>query len=234
MFVRYPAALRARGPGRGRALPGGGGVPRRPRGPGPAPLQPPRPALRGRRLHLRPAQRARQRRLRQGLARRRQRPEAPDVITDIEDAGRYWREKGSRGGKAPKVGITGGSYGGYSTLDGHDDVRGDLRRRRRRRGHLEPGDVPARTPPPTAALLRATEYGDPEKDAEALQQALAHDLRRPRQGAAAPHPGGRRPARARGRGRPDPRERSQARGVPVGADPARGRRPRRRPGARAR
>ena len=40
------------------------------------------------------------------------------VITDIEDAAKYVRSAWAVGGKAPKVGITGGSYGGYSTLVG--------------------------------------------------------------------------------------------------------------------
>src|SRR6185503_18500060 len=38
------------------------------------------------------------------------------VITDIEDAAKFIREKWAEGGKPPKVGVMGGSYGGYSTL----------------------------------------------------------------------------------------------------------------------
>ena len=41
-----------------------------------------------------------------------------DVITDIEDAGKALRARFTRNGKAPKIAIIGGSYGGYSTLMG--------------------------------------------------------------------------------------------------------------------
>jgi dipeptidyl aminopeptidase/acylaminoacyl peptidase len=42
-------------------------------------------------------------------------PKRLNVITDIDDAGKYARTHFARGGKGPKVAITGGSYGGYST-----------------------------------------------------------------------------------------------------------------------
>ncbi|MEO8706379.1 MAG: prolyl oligopeptidase family serine peptidase [Kofleriaceae bacterium] len=38
------------------------------------------------------------------------------VITDIEDYAKYIRANWGKAGKAPKIGVTGGSYGGYSTL----------------------------------------------------------------------------------------------------------------------
>jgi dipeptidyl aminopeptidase/acylaminoacyl peptidase len=38
------------------------------------------------------------------------------VITDIEDAARYFRSAGASAGKTPKIGVFGWSYGGYSTL----------------------------------------------------------------------------------------------------------------------
>jgi dipeptidyl aminopeptidase/acylaminoacyl peptidase len=96
-------------------------------------------------------------------------PKRLQVITDIEDCGRYWREKATRGGKAPKVGITGGSYGGYSTLVGMTMFAGaydagvavvaisDLR-------------TFLKNTAPYRRALRISEYGDPEKDAEALRQ----------------------------------------------------------------
>src|SRR5581483_4282092 len=40
------------------------------------------------------------------------------VITDIEDAAIWARKRFAAGGAAPKVGIFGGSYGGYSSLVG--------------------------------------------------------------------------------------------------------------------
>ena len=96
-------------------------------------------------------------------------PKRLNVITDIEDCGRYWRQHGTRGGKAPKLAITGGSYGGYSTLVGMTMFAGSY-------------DVGAsivgfsnletflRNTAPYRRLLRITEYGDPDKDAEALRK----------------------------------------------------------------
>jgi len=96
-------------------------------------------------------------------------PKRLNVITDIEDCARYWREHGARGGKAPKLAITGGSYGGYSTLVGMTMFAGSY-------------DVGAsivgfsnletflRNTAPYRRLLRITEYGDPDKDAEALRK----------------------------------------------------------------
>ncbi|GGY24066.1 S9 family peptidase [Paludibacterium paludis] len=39
-----------------------------------------------------------------------------DVVTDIEDAARHIRANWGANGKAPRVGVLGGSYGGYSTM----------------------------------------------------------------------------------------------------------------------
>jgi dipeptidyl aminopeptidase/acylaminoacyl peptidase len=96
-------------------------------------------------------------------------PKRLSVITDIEDAGRYWREKGTRGGKAPKVGITGGSYGGYATLVGMTMFAGtyDAAAAVVAMSNLE---TFLKNTAPYRRVLRATEYGDPEKDAEALRQ----------------------------------------------------------------
>jgi dipeptidyl aminopeptidase/acylaminoacyl peptidase len=92
-----------------------------------------------------------------------------EVITDIEDAGRYWREKATRGGKTPKVGITGGSYGGYSTLVGMTLFAGtyDAGAAIVAMSSLESF---LRNTAPYRRQLRITEYGDPEKDAEALRK----------------------------------------------------------------
>ncbi len=91
------------------------------------------------------------------------------IITDIEDAGRHWREKATRGGKAPKVGITGGSYGGYSTLMGMTMFAGtyDAGAAIVAMSSLE---TFLKNTAPYRRLLRASEYGDPEKDAEALRK----------------------------------------------------------------
>jgi dipeptidyl aminopeptidase/acylaminoacyl peptidase len=94
-------------------------------------------------------------------------PKRLDVITDIEDAARWVRSRFAVAGKEPKVGIFGGSYGGYSVLmgmtmfagayDAGVDVVGisDLR-------------TFLRNTAPYRRILRISEYGDPERDAEAL------------------------------------------------------------------
>jgi dipeptidyl aminopeptidase/acylaminoacyl peptidase len=94
-------------------------------------------------------------------------PKRLDIITDIEDAAKWAREKFTSGGKPPKVGIYGGSYGGYSVLMGMTKFAGaydagvdivgisDLR-------------TFLRNTAPYRRILRTNEYGDPDKDAEAL------------------------------------------------------------------
>ncbi|HEX4445616.1 MAG TPA: prolyl oligopeptidase family serine peptidase [Polyangiaceae bacterium] len=89
------------------------------------------------------------------------------VITDIEDAGKWARAHFAVGGREPKVGIFGGSYGGYSVLmgmtmfagayDAGVDVVGisDLR-------------TFLKNTAPYRRLLRISEYGDPDRDADAL------------------------------------------------------------------
>jgi protease II len=96
-------------------------------------------------------------------------PQRLQVITDIEDAGRYWREKAAREGKAPKVGITGGSYGGYSTLIGMTMFAGTYDAGVAIVG-MSSLETFLKNTAPYRRLLRATEYGDPEKDAEVLRR----------------------------------------------------------------
>jgi len=91
------------------------------------------------------------------------------VITDIEDAAKWARATFSSNGKDPKVGVFGGSYGGYSVLmamtmfagdyDAGVDIVGisDLR-------------TFLRNTAPYRRILRISEYGDPDKDAEALEK----------------------------------------------------------------
>jgi dipeptidyl aminopeptidase/acylaminoacyl peptidase len=91
------------------------------------------------------------------------------VITDIEDCARFIRSQWAENGQGPKVGITGASYGGYSTLVGMTMFAGaydagvsvvgmsDLAT------FLENTAVYRRS-------LRITEYGDPDKDADALRR----------------------------------------------------------------
>ena len=94
-------------------------------------------------------------------------PKRLDVISDIEDAAKWARASFAVGGQEPKVGIFGGSYGGYSVLmgmtlfagayDAGVDIVGisDLR-------------TFLRNTAPYRRILRISEYGDPEKDADAL------------------------------------------------------------------
>jgi len=96
-------------------------------------------------------------------------PKRLDVITDIEDAAKWARSRFAAGGKPPRVGAYGGSYGGYSVLmamtrfagafDAGVDVVGisDLR-------------TFLRNTAPYRRLLRISEYGDPERDADALEK----------------------------------------------------------------
>ena len=95
-------------------------------------------------------------------------PKRLEVITDIEDAARWARSRFATGGQGSRsVGIFGGSYGGYSVLmgmtmfagayDAGVDVVGisDLR-------------TFLRNTAPYRRILRISEYGDPDRDADAL------------------------------------------------------------------
>ena len=89
------------------------------------------------------------------------------VITDLEDASKWARTSFTSGGKPPKIGVYGGSYGGYSVLmamtmfagdyDAGVDIVGisDLR-------------TFLRNTAPYRRILRISEYGDPEADGDAL------------------------------------------------------------------
>jgi dipeptidyl aminopeptidase/acylaminoacyl peptidase len=96
-------------------------------------------------------------------------PRRLEVITDIEDAGRELRRRFARDGKAPRIGITGGSYGGYATLIGMTMFAGtyDV-------GVSVVGISDLRTflrnTAPYRRVLRASEYGDLERDAAALEK----------------------------------------------------------------
>ncbi len=161
MFVRRPEKCAK------HELPGGCHVPRRARGPGPARL-----------LHLRPDV------PRAGfiLVEPNVRgsdgygkawfhaddgPKRLNIITDIEDCARFIRKEWAKNGQAPRLAIVGGSYGGYSTLIGMTMFAGayDVGV-----AVVAPSNLVsflANTAPYRRAL-RANEYGDPEKDRDAL------------------------------------------------------------------
>ena len=96
-------------------------------------------------------------------------PRRLDVITDIEDCARFIRDAWAVNGVAPKIGITGASYGGYATLVGMTLFAGAYDA-----GVSVVGMSNLATfLDNTAAYrrsLRITEYGDPGKDAEALRR----------------------------------------------------------------
>jgi protease II len=92
-----------------------------------------------------------------------------DVITDIDDCGKWVRANWGRHGQPPKVGITGGSYGGYSTLVGMTMFAGTYDAGVSIVGISNLVTFLQNTSP-YRRILRMTEYGDPEKDAEALKK----------------------------------------------------------------
>jgi dipeptidyl aminopeptidase/acylaminoacyl peptidase len=94
-------------------------------------------------------------------------PKRLGVITDIEDAAKYIRATFGKDGKAPKVGIMGGSYGGYSTLIGMTMFAGAYDAGVSNVGISNLMTFLMNTAP-YRRILRISEYGDPEKDREAL------------------------------------------------------------------
>jgi len=96
-------------------------------------------------------------------------PKRLGVIADIEDCARFIRTHWGEGGRPPAIGITGGSYGGYATLVGMTMFA----------GAYDAGVAVVGMSNLTTFLnntaayrraLRITEYGDPEKDADALRR----------------------------------------------------------------
>ncbi len=90
-----------------------------------------------------------------------------NIITDIEDAAVWARKTFAVGGVEPKVGIYGGSYGGYSTLVGMTMFAGAYDA-----GVSVVGISNLITflnnTAPYRRVLRISEYGDPEKDHDVL------------------------------------------------------------------
>jgi len=92
-----------------------------------------------------------------------------EIITDIDDAGKALRKRFTRNGKAPRIAVVGGSYGGYSALIGMTMFAGTYDA-----GVSIVGISNLRTfllnTAPYRRALRASEYGDPERDAEVLEK----------------------------------------------------------------
>lgn len=94
-------------------------------------------------------------------------PKRLAVITDIEDVAKHIRSAWARNGKAPRIGVMGGSYGGYSTLMAMTYFAGAYDAGVQIVGISNLTSFLANT----AAYrrkLRASEYGDPVKDKDAL------------------------------------------------------------------
>jgi dipeptidyl aminopeptidase/acylaminoacyl peptidase len=89
------------------------------------------------------------------------------VITDIEDVAKYIKDKWAAGGKAPKIGVAGGSYGGYATLVAMTMFAGAYDAGASVVGISNLYTFLMNTAPYRRAL-RISEYGDPEKDKDAL------------------------------------------------------------------
>ncbi len=90
-----------------------------------------------------------------------------DVVTDIEDCARYLRTAWAHAGVAPRLGVYGRSYGGYSSMYAMTAFAGayDV-------GVAEVGISNLETflanTAPYRRALRISEYGDPTRDRDAL------------------------------------------------------------------
>jgi len=96
-------------------------------------------------------------------------PRRVNVITDIEDVAKFIRASWGKDGKPPRIGVTGGSYGGYSVLMAMTYFAGAYDAGAEQVGISNLGSFLANTSPYRRAL-RISEYGDPVKDREALIQ----------------------------------------------------------------
>ncbi|WP_242516113.1 S9 family peptidase [Sorangium cellulosum] len=92
-----------------------------------------------------------------------------DVITDIEDAAKFVRAHFGHEGRPPRVGIFGGSYGGYSALVGMTMFAGAYDAGAAVVGMSNLVTFLKNTAP-YRRILRISEYGDPEKDHDALMK----------------------------------------------------------------
>ncbi len=92
-----------------------------------------------------------------------------DIIGDIDDAGKWIRANWGRNGKAPRVGVTGGSYGGYSTLVAMTMFAGTYDAGAAIVG-ISNLETFLRNTAPYRRILRISEYGDPDKDGDVLKK----------------------------------------------------------------
>lgn len=95
-------------------------------------------------------------------------PKRLAVITDIEDAATYIRAAWAANGKAPRIGVMGGSYGGYSTLMAMTYFAGAYDAGVQIVGISNLSSFLQNTAP-YRRKLRISEYGDPAIDKDALR-----------------------------------------------------------------
>jgi dipeptidyl aminopeptidase/acylaminoacyl peptidase len=96
-------------------------------------------------------------------------PKRLAVITDIEDCAKHIRAAWAQGGKPPKIGVMGGSYGGYSSLMAMTYFAGAYDAGVQQVGISNLMSFLMNTAP-YRRILRTSEYGDPVKDRAALIQ----------------------------------------------------------------
>jgi dipeptidyl aminopeptidase/acylaminoacyl peptidase len=89
------------------------------------------------------------------------------VVSDIADCALYIRKAWQVNGKAPKIGIMGWSYGGYATLIGMTKFAGSYDAGVSLVGISNLLSFLQNTAP-ARRQLRTTEYGDPQRDRDAL------------------------------------------------------------------
>jgi protease II len=94
-------------------------------------------------------------------------PKRLEVITDIEDCAKFIRASWTKDGKVPKIGVTGGSYGGYSVLMAMTSFAGAYDAGVQVVGISNLYSFLMNTAP-YRRILRISEYGDPVKDKDAL------------------------------------------------------------------
>ena len=96
-------------------------------------------------------------------------PKRLNVITDIEDIALYIRKNWAHKGQAPRIGVSGGSYGGYSAMMAMTRFAGAYDAGVAVVGMSNLITFLEQTAPYRRAL-RVSEYGDPVKDREALKK----------------------------------------------------------------
>ncbi|MEK7357809.1 MAG: prolyl oligopeptidase family serine peptidase, partial [Bdellovibrionota bacterium] len=95
-----------------------------------------------------------------------------DVITDIDDCSKYVRVAWAIDGKQPKIGVMGWSYGGYSTFMAMTMFAGAYDAGVALVGMSSLRSFLLNTAP-YRRILRVSEYGDPERDKDALEKLSA-------------------------------------------------------------